>query len=84
LLKIKSWKVLLNNLFIVVITLLVLVSLVVAHPINENTEIAPELLKRGAIKDWFNNLGIVKTIRGIKEKQAERQEQMNNILNGNY
>jgi len=58
-----------NYLLTVVLILMVLVSVTIAHPLNE-----PPLERRGLIS-WIKN---------IKKKQQERQEQLNNILNGKY
>jgi len=67
-----------NYLLTVLITFFLILSVSVAHPVNENSGDSP-LVRRTPVPNWFNNLKIVKFINKIKE----RQQQMDNILNSN-
>jgi len=62
-----------NYLLTVVLILMVLISVTIAHPLNE-----PPLEKRG----FFSNL--IRKIKDIKKKQQEKYQQMDDILNGKY
>jgi len=63
-----------NYLLTVVLILMVLLSVTIAHPLNE-----PPLEKRG-----FHFSNLFEKIKDFKNKQNERQEKFNNILNGKY